>query len=1684
MAWGKAEKEVFWRVYAWRTCAFGDVGASCLLYNVIKKAAGMFTRSDVVRRQLVDNCYVDDITSMGQTAEQRDEVEQGIDEVLQQAGLPHCPWTKIEHPPNEVPAGPPTKDELLMMKKIFGHVYLPSRDSFTLKPVINLHNFKRGRPCGPPLEVGQDVKLYVSGFQITKRLLARVAMSIFDLTAYLILPQMVNRLYFHRALVYEETVCGWDSVVSEEMRLEFVRNIEMIMSLDGFTWPRCAIPSRGYKVTKNSPMLVYPSDGSGSASVSYAYLVVERKDDDPEKSQQQPNHVSLIKAMGKICSAGSDSVPRLELTSIVMSCKITEVLKNQLPINVSRSLYLSDSSTCILQCNSRTALYNSWVLPRLRYIKQTINVEEDLMKLPSEQNGSDLGSKMLSNVRVNMESEKYRYGCFMRSPVEEWPISFLPRPKTMQNLPEVQRKFQYFSNNIKTEISGSRSEERIAAKDSCTLSGSRSEERIAAKDSCTLSGSRFEEEIVAEDTFSFSDIGENDEIEDSFLATGYELSVLEVARPGSLVNILQCEVETEDDKPIFFNPVEDFFEQATGMEDLKSCNVNKLFSNPLKKHSKRAPRIKREEKFYNKNIEALFTPSHIKNYESEEENCEYFGNSLWKYKVYLGIKKKGSPGGEFEERYGDFFSRRRDFTKTLTAIGWALRWRKKYRLWPMQELRNHVTTVLAKMATPRTFLMLQKINLRDSCQFIKDTWYVQHRKILESSYPEYSLLLPPSSHMAKAMATSLHEKHHLLDSRSFSSILKRGDTPVHIPRLNPLLRQLEEDCVTCKIRLSCPSFAKEGALPRLKVKPISHFSSCIMDLTGPIWLQENGRNKKKVWLGILVSKNTGLLYLDTLQDYSAKALDTFLSTMEYELCVKLRKLEADSGSNFISLRKNTKNEALGRSRSETSRKKEEMESENVEEESHFMEKFVREMRLTSARRGYLLKIAPPHAHHQIGSCEKIVHLLKCYFRDLPPEKNLNIWSLRYILKKFSFLHNSRPVCVQGKAATYLTRAHLLSGRSVPYFRENERLEEEEEVSSRRRWKDDAEEVESQFYDLFQQYLLLKEEYYLRINKNKFNANSVPEIGDLVHVRSFPRCINFSLGIIVAVEHSDDGEQRTFWLKIVRPAVSSHPFPLHEKTQEPEIFHRDIRDLVLLMRKKELGIDLTKDATEIDDEVRDDVEGLGDETNEDPDDLEYPVGNDLDDQNDVEHSEGKSPEKEKNGIKFFKNKRVSGSTFVDQILHGKNVVDKGDVLEDVVEGGTNVSFSKRVPGMLSDKDASGPEDEEANPLDDHKDTSEPENEEVDVLEDGSDYGDIDSVYHANDDEGSSQKGVSNSNNSEELGRGRRPRPKKGFFKNMSIWMLLFCILQPGEAMIKINPRNMCDIEYDQISVDEAVGELEHSIEIWKNQTTPCFPEQIGLINQLPVYRVESQTLLGAREMCGQKNSEMLTIESLQEYEQLLFILKQKGIYGFLVNLVIKHDAISFWPGEKDFKNWMSKEDLEENIEKVLPKSYIGEPINKEAIFIYEDVTEAKRKCRKLGGSLVQFDDLEEFEAINKLATKTNLSTYSIWLDYHERSKSLNWPSGDIFHFSTLEKTISLNKESEERFKGYVTVNLELATPRLVVRDSYGNVPFLCVLPHLVEQELFYLSLLEFGDPTYCVEKMFEPFGSETPILCLQ
>ena len=230
---------------------------------------------------------------------------------------------------------------------------------------------------------------------------------------------------------------------------------------------------------------------------------------------------------------------------------------------------------------------------------------------------------------------------------------------------------------------------------------------------------------------------------------------------------------------------------------------------------------------------------------------------------------------------------------------------------------------------------------------------------------------------------------------------------------------------------------------------------------------------------------------------------------------------------------------------------------------------MRQLRISSSRRGYKLKISPANCHYRVGASERMVDMMKEHFKDLPRDKTMTLLQLQYLLKRFQALQNSRPVARD--SSHFLTRAHLLSGCEIT-FPDEKKLSNP--VSS----------VKQEHSELFDQFLILQEESYLKINKHKFSSKDVPRKGDVCHIKSLPRHHYFSLGVIFHVEESSDGIPRTFWLRVMRPKEPGHPFPLQDQTSSAEAFRRDAQDLILVLRNEELSTSLIEgvdDAAKVD-----------------------------------------------------------------------------------------------------------------------------------------------------------------------------------------------------------------------------------------------------------------------------------------------------------------------------------------------------------------------------------------------------------------------------------------------------------------------------------------------------------------------
>ena len=132
------------------------------------------------------------------------------------------------------------------------------------------------------------------------------------------------------------------------------------------------------------------------------------------------------------------------------------------------------------------------------------------------------------------------------------------------------------------------------------------------------------------------------------------------------------EEDVDEDDEIFCNPVEQY-------------HHNRIFANPTKRHAKEAPKSKKMHKLTNERMDNLLSAKNLEKYKSEKEVSEFFALPLWSYKEFKGEKYVGEVppgqkknGGSYTKKYGSFFSRRRDFQKTLLALSWCIRWRKKY----------------------------------------------------------------------------------------------------------------------------------------------------------------------------------------------------------------------------------------------------------------------------------------------------------------------------------------------------------------------------------------------------------------------------------------------------------------------------------------------------------------------------------------------------------------------------------------------------------------------------------------------------------------------------------------------------------------------------------------------------------------------------------------------------------------------------------------------------------------------------------------------------------------------------------------------------------------------------------------------------------------------------------------------
>ena len=122
IAFGSSPEKVTWKIFAFTSCAMGDVGAPGVLYLAMCKAADLFCPgSDAMSRwtRLVISTtgYYDDFQAVGTTAQERDEMAAKLATVIRDAKMECHPWIKFNPKTKEMPLVPVSYTHLTLPTK-------------------------------------------------------------------------------------------------------------------------------------------------------------------------------------------------------------------------------------------------------------------------------------------------------------------------------------------------------------------------------------------------------------------------------------------------------------------------------------------------------------------------------------------------------------------------------------------------------------------------------------------------------------------------------------------------------------------------------------------------------------------------------------------------------------------------------------------------------------------------------------------------------------------------------------------------------------------------------------------------------------------------------------------------------------------------------------------------------------------------------------------------------------------------------------------------------------------------------------------------------------------------------------------------------------------------------------------------------------------------------------------------------------------------------------------------------------------------------------------------------------------------------------------------------------------------------------------------------------------------------
>lgn len=405
---------------------FGGVWSpSCANFALLKTAQDNSHLYDTEAVEIVrKNFYVDDCLKSVNSEERAIELIGQLRHMLAAGGFNLTKWVSNSRIVLEsIPASERVKEvkdldlhnDILPVERALGVRWNTETDQFTFKIVV------KEKPA-------------------TRRGLLSIVSSVYDPLGFAS-PFVLPAKFILQELCRRKL--DWDDKIPDELLVRWEQWLSELPALEQFTVDRCFIPPEFREVVRRE--LHHFSDASelGYGAVSYLRSVdVEGR-----------VNCSFVQAKSRLAPMKQVTIPRLELAAAVVSSRLDRMIRKELDLDISDSVFWTDS-TCVLgYINNEDRRFQTYVANRVSTILEASKPSQwkyvDTKSNPADDTSRGLTSESL------VYNSRWKYGPqFLVQPESAWPVQPAGVEKISENDSELKKEASSFTtSSLETSFS-------------------------------------------------------------------------------------------------------------------------------------------------------------------------------------------------------------------------------------------------------------------------------------------------------------------------------------------------------------------------------------------------------------------------------------------------------------------------------------------------------------------------------------------------------------------------------------------------------------------------------------------------------------------------------------------------------------------------------------------------------------------------------------------------------------------------------------------------------------------------------------------------------------------------------------------------------------------------------------------------------------------------------------------------------------------------------------------------------------------------------------------------------------------------------------------------------------------------------------------------------------------------------